>query len=85
MSLAPKKVTDTTRLARLRYNLLQGTRKYKEFKPCYKHYLMNHVKSRIARVPMTDWQIAIFLPVEQFVKVQKSSVWRYSRKEYSGR
>tara|TARA_E500000318_G_C3564822_1_gene215194 strand:- start:2268 stop:2861 length:594 start_codon:yes stop_codon:yes gene_type:complete len=85
MSLAPKKVTDTTRLARLRYNLLQGTRKYKEFKPCYKHYLMNHVKSRIARVPMTDWQIAIFLPVEQFVKVQKTSVWRYSRKEYSGR
>ena len=83
MALAPKKVTDTTRLARLRYNLLQGTRKYKEFKPCFKHYLMDHVKSNIRRVPMTDWEIAIFLPTEQFVKVKAQSVWRYSRKEYA--
>ena len=83
MALAPKKVTDTTRLARLRYNLLQGTRKYKEFKPCFKHYLMDHVKSNIRRVPMTDWEIAIFLPTEQFAKVKAESVWRYSRKEYA--
>lgn len=82
MALAPKKISDTTRLARLRYNLLDGVRKYKEFKPCFKHYLMNHVKSPIRRVPMTEWEIAIFLPVEQFAKVKKESVWRYSRKAY---
>ena len=44
---------------------------------------MDHVKSNIRRVPMTDWEIAIFLPTEQFEKVQKDTVWRYSRKIYA--
>jgi hypothetical protein len=37
------------------------------------------------RVPMSEWEIAIFLPVEQFAKVKKETVWRYSRKQYSGK
>lgn len=82
MELAPKNMNDTTRLARLRYNLLKGAAKYKEFKPCFKHYLMDHVESQIVRVPMTEWEIAIFLPTEQFKKVKAQSVWRYSRKAY---
>ena len=82
MNLAPKKVTDTTRLARLRYNTLKGVNKYKEFRPCFKMYLMDHVKSRIVRVPMTDWEIAVFLPTQQFKKVKDQSVWRYSRDAY---
>ena len=80
MGLAPKNVKDTTRLIKLRYDLLQSVRKYKEFKPCFKHYLGEHVASRIARVPMTDWEIAIFLPVEQFKKKSKTSVWQESLK-----
>ncbi len=82
MALAPKKMTDTSRLNKLRYDLLQGARKYKEFEPCFKHYLMPNIKSRIARVPMTEWEIAIFLPTEQFMKVKAQTVWRYSRKAY---
>ena len=72
-----------TRLAKLRFNLLNGVKKFKEFKPCYKHYLNSHVKSQFVRVPMPDWEIAIFLPTEQFEKVSKDSVWRYSRKIYA--
>ena len=83
MSLSPSKMTDTSRLAKLRYDLLTGAQKYKEFKPCFKHYLMSQVKSQMVRVPMTEWEIAIFLPVEQFVNVKSQSVWRYSRKTYS--
>jgi hypothetical protein len=78
MRIAPNKVTDTTRLTKMRYSLLQGVRKYKEFKPCFKHYLGKHVKSQFSRVPMTDWEIAIFLPTEQFVKSPKTSVWKDS-------
>ena len=78
MRIAPNKVTDTTRLTKMRYSLLQGVRKYKEFKPCFKHYLGKHVKSQFSRVPMTDWEIAIFLPTEQFVKSPKTSVWKES-------
>jgi hypothetical protein len=83
MSLAPTKVGNNTRLTRLRFKLLDGVKKYKEFKPCYKHYLVSHVKTRLVRVPMPDWEIAIFLPTEQFSKVSKETVWRYSRKIYA--
>jgi len=80
MGLAPKNIKDTSRLVKLRYNLLQSVRKYKEFKPCFKHYLGEHVVSNFARVPMTEWEIAIFLPVEQFKKKSKASVWNESLK-----
>ena len=52
----------------------------KEFKPCFKHYLGKHVKSQFALVPMTEWEIAIFLPIEQFKKKGKQAVWRESLK-----
>ena len=77
MKTAPQKITDKSRI-RARYKLLASSKKYKEFKPCFKHYLGKHVKSQFSRVPMTDWEIAIFLPTEQFVKSPKTSVWRES-------
>ena len=79
MATAPAKITDKSRI-RARYKLLKGVRKYKEFKPCFKHYLSKHVASRISRVPMTDWEIAIFLPIEQFKKKGKQAVWTESAK-----
>ena len=80
MSFGPAKSTENSRLTKLRYQLISGVRKYKEFKPCFKHYLGKHVVSQFARVPMTDWEIAIFLPVEQFKKKSKTSVWNESLK-----
>ena len=44
---------------------------------------MPHVKINLVSVPMTVWEIAIFLPTEQFKKVSKETVWRYSRKTYA--
>ena len=85
MALAPKKLVETSRLTRLKYDLLKGATKYKEFKPCFKHYLMSHVKSKINRVPMTEWEIAVFLPVDEFAKVNRDTVWRYSRKSIYGK
>jgi len=78
MGLAPNKLQNDTRLRKLRYELLQKARKYKEFKPCFKHYLTKHVKSKLTRVPMTEWEIAIFLPVEQFRKANAQTVWKDS-------
>lgn len=78
MALAPGKMGDTTRIRNLRYELIAGARKYKEFKPCFKQYLSSHVKSKFVRVPMTDWEIAVFLPVEQFIKKSKTAIWTES-------
>jgi hypothetical protein len=80
MDLGPAKSTESTRLRRLRYKLLASTRTYKEFKPCFKHYLTNHIRSPLSRIPMTDWEIAIFLPVEQFKKKSKATIWAESLK-----
>jgi hypothetical protein len=85
MELSPGKMKDTSRLAKLRYSLLAKAQNYQEFKPCFKHYLMDHVKSQIMRVPMTEWEIAVFLPVDNFKKVSRDTVWRYSRKQLSGK
>tara|TARA_R110000796_G_scaffold31104_6_gene82745 strand:+ start:3664 stop:4263 length:600 start_codon:yes stop_codon:yes gene_type:complete len=80
--LAPKDINDTTRLKRMRYDLLTGVQKYREFKPCFKHYLLPQVKSQFARVPMTDWETAIYLPVQQFKKKGSRTVWAQSTREY---
>jgi len=73
-------LNNNTRLTKLRYDLLQSTRKYKEFRPCFKSYLTSQINSRLVRVPITDWQIAIFLPTEQFRKSGKANVWKESVK-----
>jgi hypothetical protein len=84
MQLAPEKVRDTTRLTRLRYNLLKSTESYKEFKPCFKHYLMSHVTSNMSRVAMPEWEIAVFLPTQQFAKKSDRYAWSNSRNIYKG-
>ena len=75
LKLGPSEPTEKSRLTKLRYNLIKGSTKFKEFKPCYKRYLSEHVKSSMARVPMTDWEIAIFLPTEQFKKAGLGKVF----------
>ena len=80
MALGPAKAKENSRITKLRYGVISGVKKYKEFKPCFKHYLGKHVVSQFAKVPMTDWEIAIFLPVEQFKKKSKTAVWNESLK-----
>jgi len=74
-----KKFDETTRMA-ANYELLQGSSKLKYFKPCFKHYLSNQVKSRFAYVPPPEWEIATFLPTAQFKKASESKVYRDSRR-----
>lgn len=73
------KYDESTRL-RLSYSLLNGASKYKWFKPTFKMYLNNHVRSRFIEINPTEWDIALFLPVERFEKANKRTVWADSRK-----
>ena len=70
---------ETTRF-RLSYNLLQRAARMRYFKPCIKHYLNDHVRSRFARVPAPEWEIATFLPTADFQKSSKSTVYSDSRR-----
>ena len=54
------------------------------FKPCFKHYLLAHVKSRFAEVPAPEWEIATFLPTAQWEKASAGKVYQDSRMKVNG-
>lgn len=70
---------ESTRL-KLSYNVLNGASKFNFFKPCVKHYLTPQVRSRFMYVYPSEWDIALFLPLERFSGASKTKVWADSRK-----
>jgi len=60
------------------YDILNASKRFKEFKPCFKKYLMSHVQSKILAVQSNEWDIAAFLPIQQFRKASTSQVWQES-------
>lgn len=72
------KFDETTKL-KLSYGVLKSTTKMRFFKPTFKHYLNNHVRSRFMTIASSEWDIALFLPVAQFEKKSQFEVWRESR------
>jgi len=73
-----KKYDESTKFA-LSYEMLKSTSKLKYFKPCYKHYLTKHVRSKLAFVPSTEWEIATFLPTASFAKAGKTEIYSKSK------
>ena len=78
-----KKYDESTRF-KLTYDILRGARKMRYFKPCFKHYLLTHVKSRFAEVPAPEWEIATFLPTAQWEKASAGKVYQDSRMKVNG-
>lgn len=74
-----KRYDELTRL-RLSYEILNSASRFRFFKPCVKHYLTDHVKSRFLYVYPSEWDIALFLPLERFQKARKTKVWSDSRR-----
>jgi hypothetical protein len=74
-----KKLDETTRF-RLSYGLLSGSRKYRAFAPCFKHYLYSQVTSNTVEVPPNEWEIALFLPTDNFIGEKNSKIWAENRK-----
>ena len=60
------------------YNILNGSSRYRHFKPCVKRYLNNHVRTRFVRIYPEEWNLAVFLPTERFAKTSKGVVYRDS-------
>ena len=70
---------ERTRL-RLSYDILNGMTKYKAFRPTFKRYLSNHVRSRFIEITSSEWDIALMMPLQKFAKASSSKVWSDSRK-----
>jgi hypothetical protein len=73
------KLDDNARL-RISYNILNSASTNKYIKPCIKRYLTSHIRSQFLYIVPVEWDIALFLPVENFAKATKQQVWADSRK-----
>lgn len=81
MGIATKTEFDEKTRFKLNYSLLSAVRKYRDFAPCFKHYLTSQISSKLMLVPSQEWEIAIFLPTEKFEGAQKKAVWLDSKKK----
>lgn len=63
---------------KLSYQVLKRSARYKLFKPCVKHYLNSHIKSRRIKIDPVEWDIALFLPLQRFQKASSSQVYAKS-------
>lgn len=79
LNITNNKAYDDTTKFNLTYGLLKGSTKFKEFKPCFKHYLTPHVRSRFAKIPASEWEIATFLPAADWQKKSARDVYKFSR------
>jgi len=70
---------DNTKLG-VSYQILKSVSKYREFQPCFKRYLTKGIEGNVVKVEPPEWDIAIFLPTEQFRGKNKTHVWGASKR-----
>jgi hypothetical protein len=81
LEVTNNKAYDQSTRFKVTYDLLQRAAKFKYFKPCFKHYLSDHVRSKFAYVNPPEWEIATFLPTADFAKAGKATVYKDSRRK----
>lgn len=78
LSMASYNENDEIKRIRVTYDILNATRRFREFKPCLKQYLFGHVKSKMLAIQPNEWEVAIFLPMHQFKGAKPQEIWNES-------
>ena len=81
--LLNENISERQRL-KLSYRILQRSSRYKYYKPCMKRYLYSNCKSLFLKINSEDWETALMLPTERFIKSNKKNVWKESRRTING-
>jgi hypothetical protein len=68
----------------LSYDVLNGASKFRLFRPTIKRYLQRQVRSRFIKIASSEWDIALFLPLQKFVGASSNKVYADSRKIIRG-
>lgn len=79
-NLMDKAVFNDGDLDRLRisYNIVKNVTTLQMFRPCFKMYLSKQIRGAIKLIPPEDWGYAIVLPLENFKKENKYTIWKES-------
>lgn len=62
------------------YKILDSASRFRYFKPCVKRYLTSQLRSKFLYIYPSEWDIALFLPLERFQGASKSTVFADSRR-----
>ncbi|CAB4141269.1 DNA end protector protein [uncultured Caudovirales phage] len=62
------------------YDKLANTPRLSYYRPCIKRYLNSNIGNMFYILSPDEWNIALFLPTESFVKETKEEVWGESKK-----
>jgi hypothetical protein len=65
---------------KMSYKILSSASRFKYYKPCIKHYLNKHVRSRFIYIKPEEWNVALFLPIQKFVGASVNTVYKDSQK-----
>lgn len=68
---------DTTRV-KVNYEILNNVFSLRFFKPCIKHYLFDYVETRFLHINVSEWDLALFLPLQRFLKASEQAIYRDS-------
>ena len=71
---------DNTRL-RLRNKMVNGMQKLRFGKVCFRTYSFSQIRSKVIKIPSSEWFASLFLPTEGFVPVSRSTAWNDSRRK----
>ena len=82
MKFAQLTAENDIRRMRLSYEILEGVKRYAEFKPCLKRYLHSHLRSKLLTIQPNEWDVATMLPLQQFRGANAKTVWRDSVQEW---
>ena len=78
--LNTKNLNENTRL-RISYQISKDATKFHHALLLIREYKAKYIRSRMLEVHPRDWEIALFLPAEQFRKRGKQTIWGITRKE----
>ena len=70
---------------RISYKILKSLSVAPLVKQCYKRYLSTHVRSKIMKIKSNNWDMAVFLPTQRFVKKSAEQVWAETRRKVKTR
>jgi hypothetical protein len=69
---------DEIQRLRITYDILNASKRLREFRPCIKKYLHGHLMSKLLTIQPNEWEVASLLPLQQFKGAMPQEVWQES-------
>ena len=73
-----KNLSETTKF-QLRWKLLDNAARFPGVHACVKRYLKSNINSRLLKINPLDWKKSIMLPIDNFEKASRQTIFNKSR------